>query len=672
MISSRSMSHRAMLFLAIAVMSMAFLARFIPSTTAAEQLNLSAVVLSNGWPIKTIVLNNSGSVVFAGGENPFYADGLVLVNRDTFKKFAAFGDPVPGSEKDVFVGFLSNSQPRVALNDKDEVVFGAAFMACKGALDVWDCFDRSAVIHRGLFLYSSGKVEKVVVDRDIAPQTGGRAFSQFDNPRINNSGMIVFRGRLDIVDPAARQDVGLFSVSNQRMEKIALESEPTPVGNEFPINNDLLPLFFNEDGVITLVLGNGIVRFADHKWVRVLGMGNPAPGGGTFQQIYPYDVSASAVNERGDIAFHARFGASLTESGLFLMRSDGNLFRILAHGDPSPIGGTFRLFTEYTNRCGVILQSPASLSPRISAAGTVVFTSLVAGSNALPVVFIYGREGLGKLAAIGDPAPGDALAYIQNIPFDYLLNNLDMATFNARLTSSLDGLYGLYQLIEGSVTRLAMQGDVAPGTGGARFGGNPPSFTLFPPWSTYAMNAVGDVAFQSILCCDRPTAGIFMFRTPRPPVLNGDFETPGDGELPLHWQTAWSASNSGEAFRFSGGAAAFDGDSVLRLHVRPGGGSVFVLSDSFPVNTDRPYVVTSRMRYALPSDSDSVFLSVIQYDASGASIGLKEITGRRGDNYWTWQQRALALRTLPKTASIRIRLGLIAASESYLDVDALP
>jgi hypothetical protein len=36
---------------------------------------------------------------------------------------------------------------------------------------------------------------------------------------------------------------------------------------------------------------------------------------------------------------------------------------------------------------------------------------------------------------------------------------------------------------------------------------------------------------------------------------------------------------------------------------------------------------------------------------------------------WTWQRKGLVVHTAPDAASIRIRIGLIAATESHLDVD---
>ena len=77
------------------------------------------------------------------------------------------------------------------------------------------------------------------------------------------------------------------------------------------------------------------------------------------------------------------------------------------------------------------------------------------------------------------------------------------------------------------------------------------------------------------------------------------------------------------------------------------------------------------MRYNFAYDSDAAYFSIIQFDSAGNDAGFDEVAGIRGDNFWTWVTKALLIRTAPTAASIRIRLGLAAATESNLDVDAM-
>src|SRR5439155_571697 len=151
----------------------------------------------------------------------------------------------------------------------------------------------------------------------------------------------------------------------------------------------------------------------------------------------------------------------------------------------------------------------------------------------------------------------------------------------------------------------------------------------------FLQNDRGDVAFISGLCCDSLPEGVFLSASPALPIPNGDFELPGDTGLPANWQTVWHNSGDGDAFRFSGdGTDALKGASVLRLHVSAGGGSTFVLSDDIPVPPDSTYILSSWLRYNLASTNDSVYFSVLQFDASGNVVGFDEVPGIGGENYW--------------------------------------
>jgi hypothetical protein len=104
--------------------------------------------------------------------------------------------------------------------------------------------------------------------------------------------------------------------------------------------------------------------------------------------------------------------------------------------------------------------------------------------------------------------------------------------------------------------------------------------------------------------------------------------------------------------------------------VAEGGGSVFALSDPLPVAATALYRISARLRYKLDGADDRVFLAVVQYDASGREIAVDEVQGSR-DNGWRWKLKRVLVRAREDAVSIRIRFGLKAGSEAYLDVDAL-
>jgi hypothetical protein len=86
---------------------------------------------------------------------------------------------------------------------------------------------------------------------------------------------------------------------------------------------------------------------------------------------------------------------------------------------------------------------------------------------------------------------------------------------------------------------------------------------------------------------------------------------------------------------------------------------------------DADYVVTVPVRFYFQSQDESGFVSLIQYDRNGNEIALDEIRLTRGQSLWTWEPQILSIHTRPATAFVRMRLGLSAPIEAYLDVDGI-
>jgi hypothetical protein len=166
--------------------------------------------------------------------------------------------------------------------------------------------------------------------------------------------------------------------------------------------------------------------------------------------------------------------------------------------------------------------------------------------------------------------------------------------------------------------------------------------------------------------------GLFAAGPSRLHIANGGFELPGSRSLPAGWETSWSnCGDTGVWVYDAGGKSSFLGDHVLRLHVGSGGGARFVLSDPRDVLPDTDYVVTVPVRFYFQSQDENAFVSLIQYDRDGHGIALDEIRLTRGQSLWTWESQILSIHTRPDTASVRMRLGLSAPIEAYLDVDGI-
>jgi hypothetical protein len=96
-----------------------------------------------------------------------------------------------------------------------------------------------------------------------------------------------------------------------------------------------------------------------------------------------------------------------------------------------------------------------------------------------------------------------------------------------------------------------------------------------------------------------------------------------------------------------------------------------VLSDPRVVLPDADYVVTVPVRFYFESPDENGFVSLIQYDRDGHEIALDEIRLTLGQSLWTWKTQILPIHTRRDAAFVRMRLGLSAPIEAYLDVDGI-
>jgi hypothetical protein len=321
------------------------------------------------------------------------------------------------------------------------------------------------------------------------------------------------------------------------------------------------------------------------------------------------------------------------------------------------------------------------MNPKMTAAGDVYFAALVQGGAAPGAIFVYSSGSIRKVVADGDPARFDPTLTVRLGHFSGSTPPPDLTKFDVDplgtvvFTSSLNDTFAILRMADGRISRVAITGDPVAGFPGEALTGPIEDLSSLSPGYVpvyFSLNGVGDVVFPYRVCCGNHVTGLFKASLASPAISNAGFEISDASGLPQAFETTWNNSGKGEAFLTnSGGADSFEGNSCLRMHVPQGGGATFVLSDPIPVSADTPYFLASRMRYNLQSDADSACFTVVQYDSQGHELEVKETVGIKGDNFWTWQPRRLTFHTTPSTSSIRIRFGLVAVSESYLDIDAL-
>src|SRR5712692_486916 len=82
---------------------------------------------------------------------------------------------------------------------------------------------------------------------------------------------------------------------------------------------------------------SGIYSRSGEVLNRIVGTGDPAPGGGRFSEIRD-----ASINNAGDIAFVGH--GSFARSPAVFVLSGGQFHQLVGFGDPAPAGGTFRSF----------------------------------------------------------------------------------------------------------------------------------------------------------------------------------------------------------------------------------------------------------------------------------------------------------------------------------------
>jgi len=119
--------------------------------------------------------------------------------------------------------------------------------------------------------------------------------------------------------------------------------------------------------------------------------GDASPIGGHFGGFFFGTAFTPDINDAGDVLFFCDVNGGDSRRALFFYQAaSGQIVKVAAVGDPSPIGGTF----------GAV--GPGSINNN----GKVVFLASPAGETINSNLFMWDNGVVTKVAAVGDPAPG--------------------------------------------------------------------------------------------------------------------------------------------------------------------------------------------------------------------------------------------------------------------------
>lgn len=199
---------------------------------------------------------------------------------------------------------------------------------------------------------------------------------------------------------------------------------------------------------------------------KVVAVGDPTPIGGTFTFVGGLSPVLLELNDKNEVLFWAGVRDGSHIAGIFLF-SDGKIQKVVAHGEPTPIGGTFNLLGQ------------AQLNNR----GEVAFPAIVQNGNSQKAgVFLWSDALIQKIALEGEIAPNPPVAKPLSAPDifwekelrglidindkgEVVFNALQGKLFPPQGNCEIDenapfcGRTGMYLFSEGSLKRILTNGD---------------------------------------------------------------------------------------------------------------------------------------------------------------------------------------------------------------------
>ena len=391
----------------------------------------------------------------------------------TVRPVAEYGDPAPGTG-DSFIAFGAP-----VINDAGRVAFEGAI------LNSWRIWRETAA---GL--------EQVAAWDDVpAGSPGGAAILYFSEILFSNAGHVVVRAELD------SGDEGYFSASPGGMATIAVEGQPAP-GTTETFHRIDTSLRISDAGDIAFY--GTLDTFYDPTgiWMGQAGtlsllvrQGDPAPGGGGDAFFILSDFPR--ISEAGDVGFASLLFGLSARAGLW-KGSPGSLADLLV----APMSDYRHAFLSDDEEWVFVDQSP-STTPRILAGVPGDFRT------------VY---------TVGDQAPGlppGVGIVISPYPPDLRMNGSRQVALRAA-TAETTPREGLWSEGSGTLTLLALAGEVAPGTGGL----------IYEEIEGFGISDLGQTAFRAEFQ-DLAGHGLFLADPGEAPELvvreGGTFEvSPGD------------------------------------------------------------------------------------------------------------------------------------------------
>ncbi|HEY3132054.1 MAG TPA: choice-of-anchor tandem repeat NxxGxxAF-containing protein [Acidobacteriota bacterium] len=280
----------------------------------------------------------------------------------------------------------------------------------------------------------------------------------------------------------------------------------------------------------------------------------------------------------------------------FLRAQTYTLRPIVLQGQSAP--GTHGTFAS------LFFPSPYLAPLCLNDSGEMAFKATISGGSTSSGVFRFSQGVISPIAFQGQPAPGAQGGLFAEF-FSIKMNHSGDIAFTASISGSAV-TSGLFQVTQGTMMPIALQGQPAPGTQDRNFGDISPAI---------AMNDSGDIAFSATLTDSG--VGLFMYSQGRilPIAFSGQIIA-GTLTLDTFWVSSINDSRSIAFLSASGSSQNFVAAGYAPL------GSLFLFADgviSFVASPTRSLGIEYLIPSALSSQDTIVFLEI--GSAGGAGGG---------------------------------------------------
>ena len=398
--------------------------------------------------------------------------------------------------------------------------------------------------------------------------------------------------------------------------------------------------------LLSLVVAGRSADARTYTISKVYAFGDPAPTGSFLTE-----GGGAYLNDAGDAAWAAVAGTVLQSGPGVFLKSGGTITQLVSQGDPAPgTGGVYDtlVLTSLSNSgavcffaivpntsagSGLFLKSGAQTLPvalrgspapgsglpigslgecELNESGQAAFfASLDEGHPPDPGrdpagIFSFSSAGAEAVALVDQPAPGTGGSFM-SFGTPPSINDSGDVAFTGRYGLSGSST-GIFVASGGVITPVALQGDPAPGTGGA--------FSLFEGVS---INNAGEIAFRGAST-----------------LIDGIFLHSSGGIEPVALQGEQAPGTAGGLFgQFQPGALVNNqGDVVFRAGYGPGstGSGIFVRDGH--TGELSPVVLTGQPAPDLPGQTIATIVGgTLAMNGNGQVLFVARLSGLSFRNY---------------------------------------